>query len=46
MNDSFVNALKELDFTINMDSREVARGIAKHKSEIDSYDSRNPKFSY
>ena len=46
MTQSFVNALKELDFTINMDSREVARGIAKHKSEIDSYDSRNPKFSY
>lgn len=46
MTQSFMTALKELDFTINMDSREVARGIAKHKSEIDNYDTRNPRFTY
>lgn len=46
MTQSFMTALKELDFTIQMDSREVARGVAKHKSEIDSHGLRNPKFAY
>jgi phage-related minor tail protein len=46
MTQSFISALKDLDVIINMDSREVARGIAQHKSEIDKYDYRNPKFTY
>lgn len=46
MTNSFIRAIRNLDIKMEMDSREVARGIAKHKNVIDSYDSRDPKHSY
>ena len=46
MTNSFIRAISSLDIKMEMDSREVARGIAKHKNVIDSYDSRDPKYSY
>lgn len=37
---------KDIEIPIILDGREVARGIAPYKNELDNYDGRNPKFSY
>lgn len=45
-NHSITNTVPDRDFVINIDGREFMRAIAPYKSELDEFDSRNPKFAY
>ena len=49
LNQSLIGLVQKLinkDNNVYLDGKEVARGIAPYKSEIDKYDMRNPRFVY